>query len=152
MTTNPTPPHNSEEDETNLLEDEDGDLIASTDIIETTDEEGVVHVFEKVSEVEVDGQEYALLIYRGQGEGAADVANAAAKTASESEDDDEDEVVVMRISYEDGLEVYEAIEDEEEFERVVNAIEDMDDEDDDSPIAIDLGELGKRLGGVESDN
>jgi hypothetical protein len=144
-----TSPHTPEDAE-HLFDNEDGDdVIETTDIIETTDEEGVVHVFEKVSEIEVDAQDYALLIYRGQGEGAAE--NAASKVASEG-DDDEDEVVVMRISYEDGLEVYEAIEDEEEFERVVAAIEDMDDEDDDSPIAIDLGELGKRLGGVESDN
>jgi hypothetical protein len=133
-----------------MFEGEDGEILETTDIVETTDEEGVVHVFEKVSELEVDGQEYALLIYRGQGEEGS--ANASSKADSDSEDEDEDEVVVMKISYEDGAEVYEAIEDEEEFERVVAAIEEMDDEDDDSPIAIDLGDLGKRLGGIESDN
>jgi uncharacterized protein YrzB (UPF0473 family) len=123
-----------------MFGDEDMEILETTDIIETTDEDGQVHVFEKVSEVEVQGQEYALLIYRGQGESEETSPNG--KAASES-DPDEEEVVVMRISYEDGLEVYEAIEDEDEFERVVAAIEEMDDEDDDSPIAIDLGDFGK---------
>jgi Protein of unknown function (DUF1292) len=133
-----------------MFEGEDGEILETTDIVETTDEDGVVHVFEKVSEIEVDGQEYALLIYRGQGEEGAN--NASAKAGPEADDEDEDEVVVMKISYEDGAEVYEAIEDEDEFERVVAAIEELDDEDDDSAVAIDLGELGKRLGGIESDN
>ena len=102
-----------------------------TDIIETTDEEGQVHIFEKVSELEVDGQEYALLIYKGSGE---------QEGSEESKESDEDEeVVVMKISYEDGQEVYEAIEDEEEFERVVAFIENMD--DDDSEVSIDLGDF-----------
>lgn len=103
-------------------------MFEEVDIIETTDEDGKVHVFEKISELELDGQEYALLIYKGNGEDEA-------PEAAEGEDE---EVVVMRISYEDGMEVYEAIEDEAEFERVIAAIEELDDEDDDSPITIDL--------------
>lgn len=102
-----------------------------TDIIETTDEEGQVHIFEKVSELEVEGQEYALLIYKGSGEQEA--------SEESKESDEEEEVVVMKISYEDGQEVYEAIEDEEEFERVVAFIENMD--DDDSEVSIDLGDF-----------
>lgn len=107
---------------------------SETDIIETVDEDGQVHVFEKVSELEVDGQEYALLIYKGN----QSEENAEEKPESEEEGYDE-EVVVMRISYEDDQEVYEAIEDEEEFEKVVAFIDNMD--DDDSDLVIDLSDV-----------
>lgn len=110
---------------------------SETDIIETTDEDGQVHVFEKISELEVDGQEYALLIYKG---------NEPDEEVEEGEEADEDaeegyeeEVVVMRITYEDGQEVYEAIEDEEEFEKVVAFIDNMDDEE--TGVMIDLSEF-----------
>lgn len=113
---------------------ENGNFGEAGMIIETTDEEGQVHVFEKLREIEVDGKEYALLIYRGEGEGETPDATEA----SESDEEDEGEVVVMRISYEeDNQEVYEAIEDEAEFEKVVAFIEGMDEED----FAIDLGEF-----------
>ena len=45
----------------------------------------------------------------------------------------------MKISYEDGQEVFEAIEDEAEFERVVAFIDSM--EDDDSEVSIDLSDF-----------
>ncbi|WP_303674472.1 DUF1292 domain-containing protein [Vampirovibrio chlorellavorus] len=104
-----------------------------TDIIETTDEDGQVHVFEKVSELEVDGQEYALLIYKGN---QPDELDEEAEEGAESEEGYEEEVVVMRISYEDGQEVYEAIEDEAEFEKVVAFIDNMDDEEGDVEIDV----------------
>jgi hypothetical protein len=109
---------------------------SETDIIETTDEDGQVHVFEKISELEVDGQEYALLIYKGND--SEEDAEKEEKAESE-EEGYEEEVVVMRITYEDGQEVYEAIEDEEEFEKVVAFIDNMD--DDESGVAIDLGDF-----------
>ncbi|HEY9687711.1 MAG TPA: DUF1292 domain-containing protein [Coleofasciculaceae cyanobacterium] len=113
----------------------DNGIYAETDIIETTDEEGTVHVFEKVKELEIEGQEYALLIYKGNEYEEKEEGDA------EAEDDEEEgydeEVVVMRISHEDGEEVYEAIEDEAEFERVVAFIENMDDED----VTIDVTEF-----------
>ncbi|WP_373533319.1 DUF1292 domain-containing protein [Vampirovibrio sp.] len=113
---------------------------SETDIIETTDEDGQVHVFEKVSELEVDGQEYALLIYKGNQPDEADEAEEGAeKDAVEGEESEEEEVVVMRITYEDGQEVYEAIEDEEEFEKVVAFIDNMDDEE--AGVMIDLSEF-----------
>lgn len=105
-----------------------------TDIIETTDEEGQVHIFEKISELEIDGQEYALLIYKGNGvdeEGASD------------EEGYEEEVVVMKISYEDGQEVYEAIEDEEEFNRVVAFIDTLEDEE--GGVSIDVEDFLSNL-------
>ena len=101
-----------------------------TDIIQTTDEEGQIHVFEKVDELEIDGQEYALLIYKG-------TDYDENKPVEEGHDE---EVVVMKISYEDGQEVFEAIEDEEEFERVVSFIENMEVDDEDE-ISIDLGDF-----------
>lgn len=107
---------------------------SETDIIETTDEDGQVHVFEKISELEVDGQEYALLIYKGN------QTEEEAEEKAESEEGYEEEVVVMRITYEDGQEVYEAIEDEEEFEKVVAFIDNMDD-DEEGDVVIDLSEF-----------
>lgn len=104
-----------------------------TDIIETTDEEGQVHIFEKISELEIDGQEYALLIYKGNNPEADE----------EKEEGYEEEVVVMKISYEDGQEVYEAIEDEDEFNKVVAFIDTMEDEDGD--VAIDVEDFLSQL-------
>lgn len=112
---------------------QDESIYRETDIIETTDEDGAVHVFEKIQEMEVDGQDYALLIYKGN------------EYKEETPEDEEEEVVVMRLSYEDGQEVFEAIEDEDEFERVVAHIENMD-EDDESEISIDLGDLLAQMG------
>lgn len=104
----------------------DNGYYGETDLIETTDEEGTVHIFEKISEIEVEGQEYALLIYKGNEE----------KPETKGEEGYDEEVVVMKISYEDGQEVYEAIEDETEFERVVSFIENM--EDDESEYVVDV--------------
>ena len=117
----------------------DNGLYNETDIIETTDEDGQVHIFEKISELEVDGQEYALLIYKG---------NSFDGEAEEKKDEGyEEEVVVMKISYEDGQEVFEAIEDEAEFEKVVAYIDSL--EDDDSEVSIDLSEF---MGNLEEDS
>ncbi len=123
----------------------DNGIYSETDIIETTDEEGQVHIFEKVSELEVDGQEYALLIYKGSGE------KEEAEEGAEDEESEEEEVVVMKISYEDGQEVYEAIEDEEEFERVVAFIDNMED-DEDSEVSIDLGDFIAKDGDTEEES
>jgi uncharacterized protein YrzB (UPF0473 family) len=107
----------------------ENDIFEETDIIETTDEEGQVHIFEKISDLEIDGQEYALLIYKGNSVEEEDDAKA-------QEEGYEEEVVVMKISYEDGQEVYEAIEDEDEFNRVVAYIDTLEDED--GAAAIDV--------------
>jgi uncharacterized protein YrzB (UPF0473 family) len=114
----------------------DDELYRETDIIETADEDGTVHIFEKIQELEVEGQDYALLIYKGS------------EYKEETPEDEEEEVVVMRLSYEDGQEVFEAIEDEAEFERVVAYIENME-EDDDSEISIDIGDLLAQMGEEE---
>lgn len=117
-------------------------IYSETDIIETTDEEGQVHIFEKVSELEIEGKEYALLIYKGN-----EYEEKPDAPAAEGKDEGYDEeVVVMRISYEDGQEVYEAIEDEAEFERVVTYIENMEDDDDDEDgVTIDVSDFLAKL-------
>lgn len=99
-------------------------LLDDIDIIETTDEDGQVHIFEKISEFEFSEQAYALLVYRGTPEQAAEEQSANKGSAEE----DEEEVVVMRLGEEDGQEVFEAIEDEEEFARVVAFLDTFEDE------------------------
>lgn len=111
---------------------------AETDIIETTDEDGQVHIFEKISELEIEGQDYALLIYKGN----------EYEPEAEQEEGYEEEVVVMRINVEDGEEVFEAIEDEEEFERVVKFIESMEVDDEDG-ITIDVSDVAPQEGKEE---
>jgi hypothetical protein len=100
-----------------------------SDIVETTDEDGQVHIFEKIDEYELDGKRYALLIYQG-GEEDEEKEESA-------EEGYEEEVVVMRVVHEPDGDVFEAIEDEAEFERVVKYIEEAGAEDDD-----ELGGLG----------
>jgi uncharacterized protein YrzB (UPF0473 family) len=93
------------------------DMQDQLDIIETTDEEGKVHIFERVDEIEIEGRPYALLVYRGS-------------EGEEPPEGHDEEVVVMRISQDpDGTDVFEQIEDEAEFERVISFIEAMDDSD-----------------------
>ena len=101
-----------------------------TELVETTDEEGVTHYFEKIEEFECDAKPYALLIYRGT-----------------SNDDDEvdaegfdEEYVVMRVTQEDGELAYEYIEDEEEFKKAIAHLETLDydfDTEDDEDEALD---------------
>jgi hypothetical protein len=114
---------------------------AELELIETTDEEGNIHFFEKVEEVEVDGQRYALLIYQGTGD---ELEGEEAASDSEDAEDDEDgdegydeEIVVMKIGREDDAEVYEAIEDEAEFEKVIQYIESLTQDEDEEEAAAE---------------
>jgi len=125
----------------------------SADIIETTDEHGQVHLFEKVDEYEIDNQRYALLVYQGAGEDedeseldtnpeSAETEEHAHGCGNPSCDEDHDngydeEIVVMRIITDGADEVFEAIEDEDEFQRVVKHIEEAGFSDD-TEIAFDL--------------
>ncbi len=97
-----------------------------SDFIETTDEDGQVHVFEKIDEYDVDGKRYALLIYQAEDDVESPSANGNGEQKASDDDDDDgynEEVVVMRIAQEEGAQVFEAIEDEDEFQRVVKTIE-----------------------------
>lgn len=90
-------------------------------VIYTTDEEGMEHRFQMIDMIEIEGQLYGLLLYLGnEGEEAP------------AEEGYDEEVVVMRIVEENGEQVFEAIEDEDEFEKVVAFVEQMEDEDEDA--------------------
>jgi Protein of unknown function (DUF1292) len=94
--------------------------LRSVDVVETTDEDGQVHYFEPVDELEVDGQLYALLVYQG----------TTLEPVAETEDEDgagySEEFVVMRIVMEGDERLYESIDDDAEFERVISQLEKMD--------------------------
>ncbi len=78
-------------------------------IIETVDENGKVVKFELFDIVEVDEQEYALLL--------------------PVEDEESDEVVLMRLTKDGEEYLFETIDDDEEFEKVAQYVENMDEEE-----------------------
>lgn len=78
-----------------------------------TDEDGVEHEFTIIGLLKLDEKDYAILI---------PVSAAGA---------DEDDAVILRIEQEDGEAVLVEIEDEEEFERVCEAWETQEDEEED---------------------
>lgn len=77
-------------------------------LIETIDENGNKLTFELYDIVEVDEQEYALLI---------------------SPDNEEDEITLMRLSQDGEEYIFESIDDDAEFNKVAEYVESMDDED-----------------------
>lgn len=80
-------------------------------IIETVDENGNVIKFELFDIVEVDEQEYALLLPVEEEEG--------------------DEVVLMKLTKDGEEYLFETIDDDDEFEKVAAYVENMEDEDED---------------------
>lgn len=86
-------------------------------IIETVDEDGNVVKFELIDIVEVDEIEYGLLY-------PIDESNE-----SDEETDEESEVVLMRLKKDGEDFIFEAIEDDDEFEKVVEFIQTLDDEE-----------------------
>ena len=80
-------------------------------IIDTIDENGNVIKFELFDIVEVDEQEYALLLPVEEEEG--------------------DEVVLMKLTKDGEEYLFETIDDDEEFEKVAAYVESMEDEDED---------------------
>lgn len=80
-------------------------------IIETVDENGNKVSFELLDIVTVDDIEYALLL-----------------PSEPSEEDDENEVLVMRLKKDGDDFSFEAIDDDEEFDRVAQYIEEVEDE------------------------
>ena len=78
-------------------------------IIETVDENGKVVRFELFDVVEVDEQEYALLL--------------------PVEAEENDELVLMRLTKDGEEYLFETIEDDEEFDKVATYVENMDDEE-----------------------
>ena len=79
-------------------------------LIETMDEQGNIIKFELYDIVEVDEQEYALLL------------------PAEREEDDE-ELVLMRLSKDGEDYIFESIDNDEEFNKVAEYVESMDEEE-----------------------
>lgn len=77
-------------------------------IIETVDENGNVVKFELFDVVEVDEQEYALLL--------------------PVEDEESDEVVLMRLTKDGDEYLFETIDDDDEFDKVAKYVESMDED------------------------
>lgn len=115
--------------------------LEQSEIIETTDEDGSVHLFEKVDEFEVDAQRYALMIYLGE-------QDEDGKVPALPEDEGyEEEVLAMRIVVEDGMDVYESIDEEDEFNKVVKFLETYEGDE----VSVDLGDVLAAMSEV-SDN
>ncbi len=88
-------------------------------IIQTEDEEGNLHNFELIDIVEVDEQEYGILLYVDE---------------EDKEEDEEQELAIMRLVKEGEGYIFETIEDEAEFEKVSAFVEaelnaELDEED-----------------------
>ena len=81
-------------------------------LIETVDDEGNIVNFELIDIVEVDNQEYGLLF---------------PKDDKKEDDSEESEVVLMRLTKEGEEYIFEMIEDDAEFNKVVEFIDAMED-------------------------
>ena len=80
-------------------------------LIETIDEEGNIINFELIDIIETeDGKEYGLLLPKNEND----------------DSDEEKEVVLMRLTKEGEEYIFEMIEDDEEFNRVVEFIDSLD--------------------------
>ena len=89
-------------------------MAENENFIETVDEEGNKVSFELIDIVTVDDVEYALLL-----------------PTEKEEDEEESEILVMRLKKDGDEFSFEAIEDDEEFEKVAEYIEELEDEIDD---------------------
>lgn len=87
-------------------------------IIKTTDENGNTHTFKLIEIIEVKKKEYGLFEYLDP-----EKPNKTFKTK-----DEEAELIVMRIKSKQGESVFEVIEDENEFEQVMEYIDLHEDE------------------------
>lgn len=94
------------------------DSMKYNSIIKTTDEQGKVHSFKLVEIVEVDKKEYGLFEYLEN-----KPRNKYAKTKKE-----DDELIIMRITQKSGEHYFEVIEDDDEFNKVMDYIEKHEDE------------------------
>ena len=91
-------------------------------IIKTRDENGQEHNFELIDIIEFEGQEYGLLVYLSE------------EKKTKKGDNQEEEVVVMKLSKEDDSYTFETIEDDKEFEKIIDYLEseNEDDEEDEN--------------------
>lgn len=82
-------------------------------LIETVDENGNIITFELFDIVEVDEREYALLL------------------PTDAQEGDEDELVLMRLTKDGEDYLFETIDNDDEFNRVAEYVENLAEEDDD---------------------
>ena len=109
-------------------EQDDDLLMENPPVIYTTDEDGNNHQFQMVDMIEVDNKSYALLLYLGQDD-------EQAKQMEES--GEEPELVVMRIIQEGDEQVFEMIEDEAEYEKVLQYLESEEEEEEEEENAAE---------------
>ncbi len=83
-------------------------------IIKTQDENGQVYNFELVDIMELEGQEYGLLVFLDEEEAQGE--------------EEEQEVVVMRLNKENDSYIFETIEDDKEFNKIIAYLETDSDE------------------------
>ncbi|HSW10482.1 MAG TPA: Holliday junction resolvase RuvX [Bacillota bacterium] len=94
-------------------------------IIVLTDEDGEEHEFELVDMLELEGKRYAILMPAGEAEDVLDDGDD-----EDDDDEDEDGTVVLRVETDpDGNDILVQIEDDDEWERVVQAWEEILDEE-----------------------
>ena len=93
----------------NIYQERKGKTMEERQLIETMDEQGNVINFELYAIVEVDEQEYALLL------------------PAEPEEGEEEELVLMRLTKDGEDYIFESIDNDEEFDKVAEYVESMDD-------------------------
>ena len=85
-------------------------------LIETVDEAGNIINFELIDIIDMDGQEYGLLLPKEEND----------------DPEEEKEVVLMRLTKEGEEYVFEMIEDDEEFNKVVDYIDSLEETEEDA--------------------
>lgn len=96
------------------MENNENNIELEDRLIETIDENGNVITFELYDIVEVDEQEYALLL--------------PTENDDDEADDEDDEIVLMRLTKKGEDYLFETIEDDAEFNKVAAYVESMDEE------------------------
>ena len=95
------------------MENNENNIELEDRLIETIDENGNVITFELYDIIEVDEQEYALVLPTEQ---------------DEDSDDEDAEIVLMRLSKNGDDYLFETIEDDEEFNKVAAYVESLDED------------------------
>ena len=92
------------------MQEENFDNDMDIEVYTLTDEDGKESDFELIGRLDEDGQSY--------------VALAPIDVDEENEDDEEGSFIVLKVVEEDGEEIFETIEDDEEFDRIADIFED----------------------------
>ena len=102
-------------------EDMNGDENENEDIIYTLiDEDGKESEFVLIRRIDIDGQSYVAFEPLKKDGDDSDNSDGG----GEDEDEDEDSFVILKVSEEDGEEIFVTIDDDDEFDRVADIFED----------------------------